>query len=465
MHHSAGVVVQLAKDDPTDPRLVAYWVPYPNQPLTNAELRQFLCERLPRLMVPSLLVCLEALPLNANGKMDRQALLAPSFVGDHQREKPGTDLEFELHAIWAEVLGHEAFGTTDNFFKIGGHSLAAARLLSRVQQSLGKTLRLADFFQNPNVAAMALLLAGSAIELRPSGAIPLALPLPGSWPVGCLAYPASFAQTRLWLLHQLEPELTAYHLPAVWRLTGDLDVVALQQALAGLIARHATLRTSFQLHGRDVLQLLHPPTPFALEAEALGGRDPEVVIEEWLEQERSTPFDLTGGLLLRSRLLVVNEREHLLLLNHHHIASDGWSIAVLSRELTELYNARHRGRTAKLEPLSVTYQAFAQWQRQRLSGPRLEGLQAYWKDQLSGLEPLNLPVDQARPLRPSHRGGRLRFAIESDLLEPFEELCRSEGATLQMGLLTLVALLLTWRLVCRFGAATIRIWKPWWDCS
>ncbi|MFN7819587.1 MAG: amino acid adenylation domain-containing protein [Cyanobacteriota bacterium] len=438
-----GVVVQLAKDDPTDPRLVAYWVPYPNQSLTNAELRQFLCERLPRRMVPSVLVCLDALPRNANGKIDRKALPPLPMLGDpSQRFAPSTALQSQLHSLWTEVLGHGEFGINDNFFAIGGHSLLAARLLSRIEKSHGRAISLAAVFQNPTIAELAAFLSAFPAEAQSSMAIQPACPLPGNWITGGQAYPASFAQTRLWLLHQLEPVLTAYHLPAVWRLTGDLDVAALEQALAGLIARHATLRTSFQLHGRDVVQLLHPPTPFALEAEALGGRDPEAVIEEWLDQERSTPFDLTDGLLLRGRLLVVSEREHVLLLNHHHIASDGWSIAVLGGDLTELYNARLGGRTAKLQPLSVTYQAFAQWQRQRLSGPRLEGLKAYWKDQLSGLEPLNLPVDQARPLRPSHRGGKLRFAIASDLLEPFEELCRSEGATLQMGLLTLVALLL-----------------------
>ena len=269
-----------------------------------------------------------------------------------------------------------------------------------------------------------------------------AAPLPGDWPPGCEAYPASFSQARLWFLHQLDPELTAYHMPAVWRLRGDLDVPALQTALEGLIERHSTLRTSFLLQGSEVIQIVHPASPFALTGEALGERDPEEVIQEWLEEESRTPFYLTAGLLLRARLLAVDGQEHVLLINHHHIASDGWSRSVLARDLVELYNAQVAGRSPQLEPLSIHYQDYAAWQRQRLSGERLHELNDYWIGQLRDLEPLELPTDRPRPAMPTHRGGSVGFRIEPALLEPFEELCRQEGATLQMGLLAVVALLL-----------------------
>ena len=274
-----------------------------------------------------------------------------------------------------------------------------------------------------------------------SGLSPAA-PLPGDWPAGCEVYQASFAQARLWTLHQLEPELTAYHLPEVWKLRGDLDVPALQRALEGLIERHSTLRTSFRLEGSEVIQIIHPAAPLLLSAEALGERDPEEVIGEWLEEEIRTPFDLTAGLLLRARLLAVDGKEHVLLINHHHIASDGWSRSVLARDLVELYNAQVAGRSAQLEPLSVHYEDYAAWQRQRLSGERLQELNDYWIGQLRDLDPLELPSDHPRPVTPSYRGDNVCFQIEPALLEPFEELCRREGATLQMGLLAVVALLL-----------------------
>jgi amino acid adenylation domain-containing protein len=231
-------------------------------------------------------------------------------------------------------------------------------------------------------------------------------------------------------------------MPALWRLRGELDVSALEQALASLIERHPTLRTSFRLHASEVLQLIHPPGPFALAVEELGDRDGEEVIGEWLEEERRTPFDLTSGVLLRARLLQVSAEEHVLLVNHHHIASDGWSRSVLVRDLTELYNAQRTGRPSELAPLRVQYQDYAAWQRQRLSGERLQKLNEYWIGELEGLEPLELPTDRARPVMPSHRGGNVSFEIAAELLQPFEVLCRSEGATLQMGLLAVVALLL-----------------------
>ena len=276
----------------------------------------------------------------------------------------------------------------------------------------------------------------------PDNVISTTEPLPGEWPSGSVAFPASYAQSRLWFLQQLEPGLTAYHMPLLWQLQGELDVRALEQALADLIERHATLRTSFRLHESEVLQLIHPPGAFALVVEELGGRDGEEVIGEWLEQERRRPFDLTSGLLLRARLLQVSPQEHVLLVNHHHIASDGWSVSVFARDLTELYNAQRTGRTPGLPPLRVQYQDYAAWQRQRLSGEHLRELNEYWIGQLEGLAPLELPSDRPRPAMPSHRGGRVSFQIAADLLGPFEELCRSEGATLQMGLLAVVALLL-----------------------
>jgi len=282
-------------------------------------------------------------------------------------------------------------------------------------------------------------------ELRSShepAGITSAEPIPGDWPQRCQAFPASYAQSRLWFLHQLEPDLTAYHLPALWRLSGNLDLNALRLALADLIERHPTLRTSFRLQGSEVVQLIHPPAPFHLEPEALADRNPDAVIEQWLEKEYTTPFDFTSGNLIRARLLGIDHQHHLLLINHHHISSDGWSRLVLAQDLTELYNARRSGQPSALPPLRVHYHDYAAWQRQRLSGDRLQTLKDYWIPQLTGLEPLEIPTDHPRPATPSHRGASVSFQITPELLAPFEELCRLEGATLQMGLLALVALLL-----------------------
>ena len=283
------------------------------------------------------------------------------------------------------------------------------------------------------------------LALRPASTsppIPAALAVEGDWPAGCQAYPASFAQARLWFLHQLEPGLTTYHLPLLWRLQGRLDTTALAQALGSLVERHAPLRTSFRMEGATLLQIIHSPGPLPLEVQRLGDRQADEVWAAWLEQESRTPLDLTAGLLLRARLLVVAPEEHRLLINHHHIASDGWSCAVLARDLTELYNAHRGGRPVDLPPLTLRYCDHAARQRQRLSGAPLRELQDHWSSQLAGLEPLACPTDRPPLLQPSHEGARVAFAIEPTLLEPFEALCRSQGATLQAGLVALVGLLL-----------------------
>ncbi|MFN7901138.1 MAG: condensation domain-containing protein, partial [Synechococcaceae cyanobacterium] len=397
-------------------------------------------------MVPSAFIALEALPLTANGKLDRKALPAPSFAGDlQQRIPPSSDHARQLHRLWADVLGHCDFVIADNFLMVGGHSLSAARLVARIEQAFGTAPPLATLFQSPTIAGLLPLLAPHQGRSEPTAArqpIPTAAPLAGDWPPGCQAFQASFAQARLWFLQQLQPELTAYHIPIFWRCRGELDLQALQQALTALIARHPTLRTSFQLQGQDVVQILHPPATFSIDLEHLQGREAQDVIAKWLQQEAESPFDLSSGQLLRIRLLHVAPDEHLLLINHHHIASDGWSLSILHRDLVELYNAAHTGRPVSLKPLKVHYQDYADWQRNRLSDERLRRLNDYWAEQLADLEPLELPADYPRPSTPSHRGQTLRFAMEPALLLPFEELCRYQGATLQMGLLALLALLL-----------------------
>jgi len=262
------------------------------------------------------------------------------------------------------------------------------------------------------------------------------------WPDGCQVFPASYAQSRLWFLHQLNPALTAYHLPAVWRLHGPLDIAALDEALTALIERHPTLRSSFRHLDGEVFQVLHPPAPVTVLAEELNGRDPQTVVDTWLHEESATPFDLRSGCLLRARRLAVSHDEHLVLLNHHHIASDGWSCAILSSDLVELYNAAIDGRDPRLLPLSVHYQDYGQWQRRRLTGERFDELRDYWVEQLQSVEPLELPTDHPRPVEPSHRGASVALGVEPALVEAFEAICREQGATLQMGLLTVVSLLL-----------------------
>ena len=437
--------------------LAAAVVPQPGAGLDEQELRRHALHLLAPHEVPSRIVVVEAFPRGPTGKVQRSCLaeaFAAALAPLH--EVPRDALEDQIAATFSAVLGQRQPGRHANFFQLGGDSLSGMRVIQALEQQLGLSLPPSLLFACPSPRSLAERLASmrnarSGLECENQALcadpgepkrIPTAQPLAGVWPAGCEAFPASHAQVRLWFLQQLQTDLTAYHLPAVWRLCCALDVAALEQALGALIERHPTLRTSFQLRNSELVQIVHPAAPFALKADALAARNPAAVIQQWLEQELLTPFDLTSGLLLRARLLEVDSQEHLLLINHHHIASDGWSRSVLSRDLAELYKAHFSGRSADLQPLPVLYQDYAAWQRQRLGGNRLRKLKEYWVAQLMDLEPLELPTDRARPAMPSYRGESVAFRIEPTQLEPFEEFCRTEGATLQIGLLALVALLL-----------------------
>lgn len=409
------------------------------------ELRDHLIAVLPAHEVPSRIIFVESLPRGSGGKLQRSGLASRLAAQLHPSVSPPRGPMEELVAgTFASILRVERPGRDANFFLLGGDSLSSLGAIHRLEQSLGMELNVGIIFLHPTVHALAhaldLLRAGTAAPPAPS--IPVAAPLPGPRPHGCEIYPASFSQARLWFLHQLEPGLTAYHMPALWRLRGDLDRSALERAVTALIERHPTLRTSFRFHDDMVQQVIHPPFPVPLAEERLNGRDVAAVVDEWLREEGSTPFSLESGVLLRARLLKGASDEHLFLLNHHHIASDGWSRSVLCEDLAALYNAALTGERPALPDLGVHYQDYATWQRDRLRGPRAAALLEHWTRSLEGVEPLTLAADAPRQPNTGHPGGLVSFRIDQPVLAPFEELCRSEQATLHMGLLAAVALVL-----------------------
>lgn len=409
------------------------------------ELRDHLIAALPAHEVPSRIIFVESLPRGSGGKVQRRGMAGRLAARLHPSVSPPRgEMEELVAGAFASILRLDRPGRDANFFLLGGDSLSSLGAIHRLEQSLGVELNVGIIFLHPTVRGLAhaldLLRAGDKAPPAPS--IPVAAALPDPRPPGCEIYPASFSQARLWFLHQLEPGLTAYHMPALWRLRGDLDRSALERAVTTLIERHPTLRTSFRLQHTMVQQVIHPPFPVPLAGERLDGRDVAAVVDEWLREEGATPFSLESGVLLRARLLEVTADEHLFLLNHHHIASDGWSRSVLCEDLAKLYNAARAGERPALPDLGVHYQDYAAWQRDRLRGPRAAGLLDHWTRTLEGVEPLALAADVPRPPNAGHTGGLVSFRIERSLLAPFEELCRSGGATLHMGLLAAVALVL-----------------------
>ncbi len=440
--------VAVREDVPGDQRLVAYLVA-PGEEPSAGELRDLLLRKLPEYMVPARWMTLPALPRTPSGKVDRRALPAP----DPSRPEigarflaPRTRTETVLAGIWSEVLQLDRVGVHDNFFDLGGHSLVAVRVSSRVRQAFGVELRVRKLFEAPTVAQLALAveeaMLGAASEVPP---LTRAAREPGA------DLELSFAQQRLWFLQQLEPESPAYNIPGALQLAGPLDPRALAGAFSALVARHETLRTTFKAVTGDPVQVVGPPEPVRLprvDLAALGPAGRESEVRRLAEATARRVFDLSRGPLLRLVLLRLGEREHVLLFNLHHIVSDAWSVGVLVRELSQLY-AGHRHATAvHLDELPVQYADFASWQRRWLQGAALAAQLAYWRQQLAGApEVLDLPLDRARPATPSYRGTVRARELPAATVEALRRLSRDASATL---FITLLAAFKT--LLHRYGA-------------
>ncbi|HEX7240433.1 MAG TPA: condensation domain-containing protein, partial [Longimicrobiaceae bacterium] len=427
--------VVLAREDASgERRLVAYVVSAGDEG-SGAELRTHLARRLPEYMVPSSVVMLEALPLTANGKLDRRALPAPEArAGEGAYVAPRTPVEEVLAGIWGEVLRIERVGVGENFFDLGGHSLLATRVVARAQAALGTEIPLRALFEMPTVAGLAgwveaALREGAGVQVPPIVRVPRdGTPLP-----------LSFAQARLWFIDQLDPGSTTYNMPYPLRLRGALDVRALAAALTEMVRRHETLRTVFQAAGGEPVQIVLPAAPVPLptvDLRALSPEAREVGTRRLAEEDAARPFDLTRGPLLRAALLRVSEGEDALLVNMHHIVSDGWSIAIFFGELSALYSAFAAGAPSPLAELPVQYADFAVWQRAWLSGGTLEEQVGFWREQLRGAPPLlEIPTDRPRVPGQRARWGGHPFTVSPEVAQGLRALSRREGTTLFMTVL------------------------------
>ncbi len=436
-HPAVRQAVVLAREDrPGDKRLVAYVVRKPGQTATVNELRSDLKEKLPAYMVPSSFVFLDGLPLTPNGKVDRKALPAPE-LGRSGLERgfvvPRTPIEEVLASIWAEVLKRDSVGVQDNFFELGGHSLLATRVMSQVREAFQVEVPLRRMFEAQTLAGLA-----ETIEVlrqdRQGGSAPPILPAPRQQ-----ALPLSFAQQRLWFLDQFEPGSCAYNMPFAIRLKGELKAAALEQSLREIIQRHEVLRTAFVTHNDEPIQIITPMTSFVLPVEdltAVAEEQREAEVRKRAQAEALCPFDLATGPLMRARLVKLDADEHVLLLTLHHIASDGWSMGVLFRELSALYKAFSQGEASPLPPLKLQYADYAVWQRGWLRGEVLDSQLRYWKQQLEGApQVLELPTDGRRPTVQTFRGERRSLTLSPELSEKLKKLSRAEGVTLFMTLL------------------------------
>ncbi len=436
--------VVLVRGDGEAQQLVAYVVSADEAAPASGELRAQLQGQLPDYMVPAQYVMLDRLPLTPNGKVDRRALAAidlgdRSFAGSYVA--PRTATEEILAGIWAGLLKVKQVGIDDDFFALGGHSLLATQLISRVRNVFQVEVALRQLFDKPTIAGLV-----TEIERLKSVGDDLQSP-----PIERISrnetLAPSYAQQRLWFLDEFEPNSSLYNIPAAVRLRGTLDLTALEQSFREVIRRHESLRTRFGVADRMPVQVIDEAREFnlsVLDLSTVAETERDAEARRAAMEESQRPFDLSAGPLMRASVLRLGEQEHVLLCTMHHIISDGWSMEVLTRELTTLYEAYAHGKPSPLPELAIQYADYAHWQREWLQGEVLDKQLGYWKQQLAGAPAvLELPTDYPRPAMQSFRGAHQSLTLARELTAELKALTQREGVTLFMALLAAFQTLLS----------------------
>jgi amino acid adenylation domain-containing protein len=432
-HPSVRECVVVARDQATgagtDKRLVGYFVTQGRE-VSAVELRAFLSARVPDFQVPSAFVEMPALPLSANGKVDRLRLPEPETSRNGVSSEfvaPQNEIEIRLAKIWAEILSVDTVGRDDNFFELGGHSLLAAQIAARIRGQFTFEAPISTLFEFPTIKLLGERIAGGggdsvrSIETAErDGELPL-----------------SFNQQQFWLLDQVTPNRATYNVSTGLKIDGPLNLEKLQRVIDCIVDRHEILRTNMVTTRGTAVQVISPSVSVPVRVTDLSMlRPPEAARQRSaiFVEEGDHVFDLSSGPLMRARLLKLADQEHELLITLHHIVCDGWSINVLLRELTHLYLKNVD--PSVLPQLSIQYADFAVWQRQRLEDDAIERQLNYWRRQLANAPTsLELPTDYSLPATRTYEGGRVSAKLPDALTESIKTLSRAENATLFMTLL------------------------------
>lgn len=433
-HDLLDQAVAVVREIDGDNHVVAYWAG--PDTLDASTLKAYATQYLPSYMVPAYWVHLPEIPLNSNGKVDKKQLPDPlvGLVREDSIVKPANELQRRLMALWSETLPVTEFGITHHFFDIGGNSLKATKLRSLIARDLERDLTLNEIFLFPTIEKQAEI-------LRDKPVIP-------AMPIREIAtqphYPISFAQERLWILTSFEEASKAYNMPVAFRVQGTLYVDKLEAAFRQVIARHEILRTVFAVEGEHAVQVIGGPEEIEFSIREITFDRCLTPIEEaaFLQRQWQLPFDLARGPLLHCFLLKTADIT-ILSINIHHIISDGWSIIALFEQLMESYKDIISGGSGQLTPLPFQYKDFAAWQRERLTGDRLEQQRAFWTDIFRDEIPvLELPTDFFRPEVRTYQAATVETLLPAHIMQKIDHLARDCGASLLMVLLAGVKVLL-----------------------
>ncbi|MEM9916809.1 MAG: amino acid adenylation domain-containing protein, partial [Bacteroidota bacterium] len=388
-------------------------------------LKKELSRQLPAYMIPEHWVILDEIPLNNNGKIDRSKLLKQAVVSTDEGEKLAArdELEESLVSIWQKTLNRPDIGIQDSFFELGGHSLKAIQMTLSIQDQLGVKVELQDVFSLQTIENLADLIRASQAEI-----ISDIDPLPEQ-----AHYQLSDAQRRLWVINQFEESLSAFNMHLMCRLKGALDKELLEFSLARLIQRHESLRTTFRMidgEPRQIIQEEEEVTCSIARTDLRRQRNKMAKAKALATQLSNQAFDLSEGPLLRLNLMQLEDKDHVLVFNIHHIVSDGWSMEIITRELMQIYGALREGRPYPLPPLEVQYKDFAAWQNELLSDTELNNYRNYWLEQFQGDVPvLQIPTDHSRPTVKTYDSESVDFTLDKELTAQIQELAKREKSS------------------------------------
>lgn len=417
-----------------DRGLAAYVVPH-NDDLDTMQINRYLLDRLPRYMVPDHILTLAALPLTANGKLDRKALPAPdSGLVEKPYRPPETESEWALSSIWANVLNREPISADDHFFQIGGHSLLAMQVLSRIAEGFGVELTPKAIFEYPVLCDLARYLDSfeGGGETQPIPTVDRRKPLP-----------LSPTQERLWFIEQLDGGTPNYNMPMILRVRADFDSDRYRKALEILVERQESLRTRFGVESGRPVQIIDSRWSGYRFQDLRAANNAEQQGLDLARADAESGFDLYQGPLFRVTVFQLDNADFLISMNMHHIISDGWSLNLLREELGEIYQALSDDREPRLPALKVGYPDYAVWQQNHLAAGTLARQLSWWSDTLAGLpDLLELPTDFPRPKMQTYNGADLHFRIDEKQTRRLRHLAKANGVTLFMEMLGFYSLLL-----------------------
>jgi len=438
------VVVVRDRDSSGENDLIAYFVPQELSPITISGLRNFLRDKLPDYMVPARLVELDRMPLLANGKIDRMALRLPDNTRPELKDtdiEPRTQVEELLVQIWGEVLNIDGVGIRENFFELGGHSLLAIQIISRVREVFDKDVPLSALFDAPTVAGLAATIektiSGRSSDLPP--VVRRRRPLNG-------AVPLSKNQEHLWHLSQIMPGTHFFNIPYIYRLSGNLNVEALEQTVTEIVQRHETLRTVFDVVCGEPMQVIYEVTDIHLAGHDLRNTEPDIIAGRAaavMLEERKYPFQLATGPLFRVALVRLTETETLLLITMHHIVSDYWSMQIFCRELALIYGQIVCGKPLEFTKPAPQFADYAYWERKMLVTGAFDKSLDFWRRQL--VPPLTIIGFRKRreaSMDANFLTSRRSFEFDEHLVAAVKAFAKVEKCTTSMVFLAALNILL-----------------------